>query len=615
MTERITRADMPQVPGGNGMGTAPTGPASVSSPALAKYVDPLPIPPVVPANLIDFPGAAYYEMSIRQRSWQFHRDLGVARTWGYWAVNPLDRRYPVGMGYLGPTIDAHSQRPVVVRFVNQLPTSHLLRESVDVTLWENLPGVAPDPPGGRSPNTFPEFPPGNVWCTTHLHGGFVPAQFSGHPLSWFTPDGEHGPKYASWHRPRTNEAVYVYPNTQPAATLWYHDNAMAVSRLNVYAGLAGLYLVRDGIEDLLGLPRRAFEVPLLIQDRTFRPDGSLSYPAVGTSDRHPRWVPEFLGDTPVVNGRAYPFLDVEPRRYRLRVVNGSNARWYDLSFDDGSGRLPFWLIAGDQGLVTQPVRMTMMLLAPGERADVIVDFTEVAGGQVRLANSAPAPYPGGGGPELPEIMLFRVGRERSEPERSTAPDRLAPPPIPPLVAAPGVRVRDVVLGEDADPVTGDTLHALLNQRWFFEPVEEEPRAGTTEVWQFANLTAAALPVHLDLVRFQVLDRRVLDVPRYTAACLRWAAAGRNRATRPRVGDYVRGAPVPPAPEEAGWKDTVKTYGGMVTRVIATFDVPHAVFGHPATGTRLPAEYTYRCSTLERQDNEMMRPFRVVDPSS
>jgi spore coat protein A len=615
MTERITRADAPGAVSGNGAANAaPTVPASVSSPALAKYVDPLPIPPVVPANLIDYPGAAYYEITMLQRSWQFHRDLGAAAAWGYWAANPLHPRHLVGTGYLGPTIEAYSHRPVIVRYVNELPLRHLFGESVDVTLWENLPGVTPDPPGGRNLDNFPEFPPGNVWCTAHLHGGFTPPQFNGHPMSWFTPDGLHGPKYASWARPHGNEAVYVYPNAQPAATLWYRDNAMALTRLNVYAGLAGLYLVRDGTEDLVHLPRHAFEVPLVLQDRTFHPDGSLHYPTLGVGERHPRWVPEFFGDTPVVNGKAYPYLDVEPRRYRFRVVNASNARFYDVSFDDGSGRLPFWLVAGDQGLVGKPTRMSMMLLAPGERADVVVDFAELAGAEVTLGNSAPAPYPnGGGGPELPEIMRFRVGRELSEPERSTPPDRLALPAIRPLAPSPGGPVRDIVLSEDTDPITGAPLHGLLNQRWFFEPVEEHPRAGSTEIWQFANLTADAQPVHLDLVRFQVLGRQVLDVPRYTAACLRWAARGQDRTRRPRIDDYVRGTPVLPAPEELGWKDTVKTYGGMVTRVIATFDVPHAVFGSPATGTRLPADYVYHCQSLERRDNEMMRPFRVIEP--
>lgn len=590
------------------------------SPSLEKFADPLPVLPVAPAlgTAEEVRDAKTYEITMLPKTWQFHRDLGVATTWGYWATNPHNPDKPVGIGYLGPTIEADGNNPIVVKYTNGLPVTHLLADAIDVTLWKNLPNVPPDPPGGRMPDSFPEFPPGNVWCTVHLHGGFTPPQFDGHPESWYTPDGMHGPRYTTMGEPGKNEAIYFYTNEQHATMLWYHDHGMPITGLNVVAGLAGVYIIRDEVEDELALPEGNFEVPLLIQDRTFKPDGSLFFPTTGVTAYHPRWVPEFFGDTAVVNGKAYPFLDVEPRRYRFRVLNGSNARFYNLSFDNGAGLVSFWLIGTDQGFLGDPVQMTNMLLAPAERADIILDFSKIPlGTTITVKNDAAAPFPRGEPDNmLPDIMRFNVRRRLTGPDETTPPDQLRLPPIERLTPTNGAPEREIVLREDTDPVTGNPIHVRLNQRWFFEPVEENPKVGTTEVWQFINLTSDAHPLHLHLVRFQVHNRQNLDVAGYAEAYLSWVAAGRPPASKPTLGRYLQGDPVPPATDEGGWKDTVKAYPGMITRVISTFNVPNLVTDASSgngTGTHLPADYVYHCHMLEHEDNDMMRPYQVVQP--
>lgn len=558
-----------------------------------------------------------------QKTWQFHRNLGVVPTWGYWATDPDNPEALVGMGYLGPTIEAKNSEPVVVKYVNGLPTTHLLADAIDVTLWTNVPGVPPDPPGGRNPQDLPAFPPGNVWCTVHLHGAFTPPQFDGHPESWFTPDGVHGPMYTTLGQPPANEAIYFYPNQQDATMLWYHDHGMAMTRLNVYAGLAALYFIRDEVEEHLTLPKGSFEVPLVLQDKTFNADGSLFYPTTGVTPYHPKWAPEFFGDTAVVNAKAFPFLDVEPRRYRFRIINESNARFYNLTFNDGKRPLRFWLIGTDEGFLGKPVELTNILLAPAERADIIFDLTNVSlGTNITITNDAAAPFPtpSPDSPLIPELMQFRVSLPRTSPDDSTPPDQLKLPPITRLTPTPRAPQRQLVLKED-NAATGNPIHVRINQKFFFQgPVEETPKVGTTEIWQYINLTPDAHPMHIHLVRFQVHNRQNLDVPGYTAVYLAWVDAGRDPATKPNLDHFLQGDPLPPAPDEMGWKDTVKAYPGMVTRVIATFDVPNLVSDDDngdhgvddrEIGTRLPADYVFHCHILEHEDNDMMRLYQVV----
>jgi spore coat protein A len=428
----------------------------------------------------------------------------------------------------------------------------------------------------------------------------------------------HGSHYDTLPGAGANEAIFQYSNLQPGAPLWYHDHAMGITRLNVYAGLAGLYLIRDAYDTGvpgtgLNLPAGIYEVPLVIQDKQFTPNGSLFYPTTSGLPApypHPVWVPEFFGDTAVVNAVAYPYLDVEPRRYRLRLYNGSQARFYNFKFvTQAKVILPFWVIGMEQSLLPAPVQTTKLLLAPGERADLIFDFTGLAQGTlVTLKNDAKAPYPGGQGGGVNQIMQFRLVKPLAPGgDTTTPPASLVLPAVPALTPTPGAPMREIVMKETMDPATGAPTDVLLNGKWFNDPQyptpDETPKVGDTEVWQFINLTVDAHPMHLHLVKFQVVNRQPFNAAAYTTAWLAWVAAGRNPATKPVLANYFTAPAVPPLPEEMGWKDTAKSYPGEILRVIAKFDLPPL--------TTLPAEYVYHCHILEHEENEMMRPFQVV----
>jgi spore coat protein A len=567
--------------------------ATAASPNLTRWLDKLPIPPALAPDTSTYPGKDYYEISMEQRSWRFHSQLNAAPSWGYWSGS-------TGIGYLGPTIVAQEGRPVVVKYTNNLPSTHLLSNSIDTTL-HSMEGLSSE-----------------SRAVPHLHGGFTAPQFDGHPDAWFSPTGKHGEDYHTMDGAAGNEAIFGYSNAQPACMLWYHDHAMGITRLNAYAGLAAGYIIRDSRDtglpnNPLGLPAAPYEVPIIIQDKLLRPNGAMFYPTTSDIDDpypHPIWVPEFFGDTPVVNGKAYPYLEVEPRRYRLRFLNGSQARFYNIWFENTKKnvRYPFWLIGMEQSLLPAPVRLNSLLLSPAERGDVIFDFAQVpAGTTLTLKNNAKAPYPGGRGGAVGQIVQFRVVKQLSGRDTTTPPGQLVLPEVPRLKPTPGAPLREIVMKETMSPVTGDPTDVRLNGKWFSGPeddsdvVDEQPKEGDTEIWQFINLTVDAHPMHMHLVQFQVYDRQPFDAAAYAAAWL----AGQH----PALADYFTGPSMAPPAGERGWKDTVKALPGQITRIIAKFDVPEGSAIDERYGGY---DYVYHCHILEHEENEMMRPF-VVQP--
>jgi spore coat protein A len=543
---------------------------SVRSPELERFVDRLPILPVLrPAASQPYRGATYYEIVMAEGRHRFHRDLGAARTWGYGGVD-----------FLGPTIEATSRLPIVVKWINQLPRNHPL--PVDFTL--RLAN-----PGGLPARTSAGTPSGPIPTVPHLHGGPTLPQFDGHPEAWWTPDlAQRGPHFVS--------DVYHYNNNVQAATLWYHDHALGITRLNVYAGLAGCYFVRDEVEAGLGLPSGAYEIPLIIQDRVFTRDGSLAYPATGVSDAHPIWTPEMFGDTPIVNGKAYPVLEVEPRRYRLRLLNGSNARFYRVWLEGRGRRVPLYQIGGEGGFLAAVAAPERLLLASGERADVIVDFSGLpTGTTLTLRNDAPVPFPAGDGEPLEELLRIRVSRPMTGRDGSTRVEALRLPTVQRLDPAKAAR-RSFAMIEHHD-----TKVLLLDGRPFTDPVTDRVKADSTEVWEYVNTTGDAHPMHLHLVQFQVLERQRLDAAAYLAA---WERGERNGPDA-----YLRDGAIAPPPEELGWKDTAIANPGEVLRIIARFDRPSGEIQLPAGIEE--AQYVHHCHILEHEDNEMMRPFALV----
>ena len=518
---------------------------------------------------------------------QFHRDLGPATVWTYGQSGST----PV---LLGPTIVAKTGRRVVIKWINNLPTDpnlFPLKSSIDPTImgWDVPTGAA----------------------IPHLHGGHTAARFDGTPDQWWTMDGLKGMGYVT--------DTFTYLNDQPASLIWYHDHTMGSTRFKPYLGLAAAYLIfdkKDNGRTIKGQKVPAgygqYHLPLVLQDKQFNADGSLFYPTEGISATHPIWVPEFFGDTPVINGKAYPYLDAQPRRYRLRLLNGSQARFYNVHFQLAGSDLPFWVIGSEGGLLPKPVSKTAQLIAPGERFDVIVDFTGIAlGSTVMMTNDAKEPYPSGTAPSVIEMMKININTPvpANDRDRSVLPASLRLPAVPRLKPARNLAPRDVVLKEGMDALD-NPIEVLLNGYHFMDPTTDFIKKGNTETWRWINLTVDAHPMHPHLVTFQVVNRQPFDVARYDADWAAYLASGRTLA-KPDVDQYLTGPVVLPAPEEMGFKDTVKADPGMVTRTIAKFKLPKTSALDYNRKTRSFGKWMYHCHILEHEENDMMRPFEVV----
>jgi spore coat protein A len=408
------------------------------------------------------------------------------------------------------------------------------------------------------------------------------------------------------------------------------------TRLKPYLGLAAAYLIFDKVDNGTTIKGQRvptgygkYHLPLVIQDKEFNTDGTLFYPTQnngeyppGVNPIHPIWVPEFFGDTPVINGKAYPFLDAQPRRYRLRLLNGSQARFYNLHFKVGATPaggetdarvdLPFWVIGSEGGLLPKPVQKTALLIAPGERFDVIVDFTGLRGSTVMMANDANEPYPDGDAPTVTDLMKININTavQANDPDTSVLPGNLKLPAISRLTGTPGVAPRDVVLKENADPYD-NPFEVLLNGYHFMDPTTDFVKLGTTETWRWINLTVDAHPMHMHLVTFQVVNRQQIDVDAYTAAWTDYLNSGRDPLLKPHLKNYLIGNPIRPDPDEMGYKDTVKAYPGYVTRTRAKFTLPVTALLDYNSKARSFGHWVYHCHILEHEENDMMRPFEVV----
>lgn len=508
------------------------------SPKLEKFVDPLQIMKTLNPKETGLSGT-YYEVRMQEFQQKLHRDLPPTRLWGY------NSQFP------GPTIEAKQGEVVKVKWKNNLPDKHFLPVDKTFHHLEHMPEVR---------------------TVTHLHGSETRPDSDGYPDAWFTNNfKEVGEAFT--------RKVYEYPNNQRGATLWYHDHAMGITRLNVYAGLAGMYIIRDEQEKSLKLPSGSFEIPLLIQDRTFNDDGSLFYPSQPdnpTEDLpNPSIRPFFIGDTILVNGKVWPFLEVEPRKYRFRILNGSNTRGYQMELDSGQS---FYQIGSDGGLLPKTVMMDSILIEPAERMDVIVDFSQYEGKTITLKNNLgpnadPADQTG-------DILQFRVNQPLSSQDNSHIPNRLSY--VPSLKHNNISAIRNLKLVSTTDQYNRTLL--LLDNKMWMDPVTEKPRLDTTEIWSLMNLTNVTHPIHIHLIQFQILDRRPFDLDRYNE----------DRTI------IFTGPAQPPKPNEYGWKDTVAVPPGEITRLIMRFS--------PYSGS-----YVWHCHVLEHEDYDMMRPYMIIDP--
>lgn len=650
-------------------GALPGG--SLSPTAVPKYVTPLLIPPVMPkADVISQRESKkskqidYYEISLRQFEQQVLPPIFAPTTvWGYGAVTAKNNRGVLFHHAPSLTIEAKQNRPVRVKWINELKDSsgnylpHLF--AVDQTLhWANPPGGVSNRDSTPQFSSTPEPYTGPVPMVVHLHGADdVGDDSDGYPEAWYLADAKNiPPNFASvgtWFDFFSKKArrsygvkwgpgfsIFQYPNTDRASANWYHDHTLGMTRVNVYAGPAGFYIIRGGPDGTLydirtccpaKLPGpapkegdpfpsdvRYFEIPLVIQDRSFNSDGSLFYPSsraffdgitgpyIPETDIPPQWNPEFFGNMIIVNGNTWPFQTVEQRRYRFRLLNGCNSRFLILDFNRIPG-VEVWQLGNDGGFLATQLNLTSindnrLLIAPAERADIIVDFSHVPLGSFVLANVGPDEPFGGGVPGIDfpvadpastgQIMEFKVVPASSA-DCSTPPQYLAMPAIKHL--PPEKNIRRVALLEQLSEFFDDApAMALLGnvdgnpnvesgvyfaQLWN-DPVSENPSVGVTEVWEIYNTTEDAHPIHLHETVFEVINRQEITIEE----------SSHELIVTPGT------VPIPPSPSESGFKDTVIAYPGQVLRIKVRFDNP--------------GRYVWHCHILEHEDNEMMRPLQV-----
>ncbi|RIK35710.1 MAG: bilirubin oxidase [Chloroflexi bacterium] len=668
---KLTAAGMLALYGVPKFGSVPRLLAQIPGGTLApstvpKYQIPMLIPPAMPrAGKVKVKGGKnidYYEIAMRQFQQQILPTGFPATTvWGYGPNPATVQGGPVIFNAPSLTIEAKYNRPVRIKWINELVDangnylSHLL--PVDPTLhWANPPGGTTGRDMRPMFDATPDPYTGPVPIVTHVHGATgVGDESDGYAEAWYLPAANNIPAdYATvgtWYHFFASKALnnfsetwgpgfatFQYPNANRASTIWYHDHTLGMTRLNVYAGPAGFYIIRGGPDDrvldsrtgmLAVLPGPApaigdpagltyYEIPIAIQDRSFNADGSLFYPDtraffdgiegpyIPDTDISPIWNPEFFGNMMMVNGNTWPFQTVEQRRYRFRFLNGCDSRFLILDFGNILG-VEVWQIGNEGGFLAAPVNLTAvngnrLLMGPAERADVIVDFTAVPLGSYVLGNVGPDEPFGGGVPGVDfdpadpgstgQVMAFNVVPALA-PDPTTPPMFLQLPLITPLPAATVVRPLALLeemsmVFEDApaetrlgtiagDPNTGAGTWTAL--KWE-DQVTENPATGATEVWEFYNATADAHPMHVHEVVFEVVDRLPISVDED------------NKTVQVDSGS----TPTPPEPWESGFKDTVIAYPGQVTRIRAQFNTP--------------GQFVWHCHIVEHEDNEMMRPYRV-----
>ncbi len=639
---------------------------------VPKFLTAMLIPPVMPrAGTITMPGgkpADYYEISMRQFSQQIlPAGMPATTVWGYGAVRSASPRGLLLHHAPSLTIESTWKRPVRIKWINELVDAdgnyrpHLL--PVDPTLhWANPPGGTADRDSRPTFTSTPGPYTGPVPIVTHLHGAAgVGDESDGYAEAWYLPAAGNIPAgYATegtWYPFFKGKAAskfgvawgpgfatFQYPNDQRESTLWYHDHALGMTRLNVYAGPAGFFLVRGGPEgdkavldsrtgttavlpspapnegDMFPPNKTYYEIPIAVQDRSFNTDGALFYPDtraffdgiegpyIPDSDVSPIWNPEFFGNMMMANGNTWPFQTVEQRRYRLRFLNGCQSRFLILDFSSIPG-VEVWQIGNEGGFLAAPVNLTAtngnrLLMGLAERADLIVDFTGVPVGNYVLANVGPDEPFGGGIPGVDfdpadpdstgQVMQFQV-------VPAVAPDPTTPPQflvLPAITRLTGGTTRPLALLEQMSAffedapveaqlgtVAGDpnTAAAAWTAKKWEDAISENPAVGATEVWEFYNATGDAHPMHIHEVAFQVVNRQAIVVDE----------------TNGTVEVDAGSAPTPPESWENGWKDTVIAYPGQVTRLRMRFVNA--------------GQFVWHCHIVEHEDNEMMRPYRIGPP--
>ena len=404
----------------------------------------------------------------------------------------------------------------------------------------------------------------------HWHGLLIPEEMDGHPRYAIAPG-------ASFE--------YDFQVINRAGMYWFHPHPHGLTAVQVYYGLAGLFIVSDDEEVALGLPAGEYDLPLVIQDRTFDSQNEMVYLANGMMDS----MIGFLGDTILVNGAPNAALDVKASAYRLRLLNGSNSRIYKLAWQDGT---PLTVIATDGGLLEASVTRDYITLAPGERVEVWTDFSGRTGSEMRLVS---LPFSGfdngggmmGGGFSLPngtpfDILNLKVGEKGADVS-----------PLPAQISTiTRHRVEEAVNRNNPRSFTlamQGMIHTINGRVFEMDSVarDEIVRLGDLEVWEFANIEGGGgggmgmgmmnmpmpHPMHVHGVQFQILSRQLKQ--------------GNESTYQGLSGGFV----------DDGWKDTVLVMPGEKVQVLVRFE--------SYAGT-----FLYHCHNLEHEDAGMMRNYEV-----
>jgi spore coat protein A len=637
-----------------------------------------------------------YNIKAGQIDWPMLAPLGTVgipttKTWGY-GNTQLESVFSDGSGlpvtFPGRTFVVRRNAAINVNWRNELvdangdPLPHLLGidQSISMQTDQTIHSLVvtdpnPDPlknAGFINQEVFSGNAIVGVPIAVHHHGGDTAKEFDGGPDQWITPRRVQAGPGVTGNNDGGTGLAYTYDNKQEASMTWYHDHGEGVTRINAYGGLAGLYVIRDANEDKLvaqaKIPSGPYELPVVLQDKCFTADGSMAYAADPADYPVPDLVlpspthhPEQFGDVIVINGVAWPQLNVEPREYRLRLLNGSDSRVYVLQFGHGGANrrggfnqtLPIFKITTDLGFLNNPIEMNAVTIAPGERMDVVVDFSMVKAvngkKEVVVTNSGAIPFPLGA-PTVPNtpgagtVMRFNVNqplnanttalglpaipKSKITTLKQNVVLRGLDPATPLLVRKPvvpaGTTVRRILLAEGVDehgrltPLLGSfqfpTDPPLPNgypnnpgTLGFSQLPTEAPKLGTSEVWEFWNNSPDAHPIHLHLVKFRLLNREV-----FGPSAL--ATGGVMAESKPMINGWtgerllpemvqlgsLQNPPVPPVPapaDEQGWKDTILAYPGEVTRILMKFD--------------RPGKYVYHCHILAHEEHDMMRWYEVV----
>lgn len=541
---------------------------------LEMFVDELPdMPKIRGFDVVDgVPKSKLLNIGMFKKNWKFHRDLPPTPVFAYGETTE-SATVP------GPTIEALHGIETHVTWRNHLPSKHILP-------WDpTIPTAQPTTRKG-------------VPTVVHLHGSIGEPASDGNPNSWFTNAFQQvGP---TWTR-----KTYRYLNRQHPGNLWYHDHAMGLTRVNLLAGLIGAYIIRDpNVEAHLRLPAGdEFDRTLVVFDRSFRTDGSIYMNSTGNNPSiHPQWQPEYFGDAIIVNGKAWPKLTVRRRKYRFRIINASNARFFRFFFTNG---LRFIHVGSDAAYIKRPVSSKDVLVGPSEITDVVVDFSKSKSKSFILANDAPYPYPSGDpvNEANSKIMKFVV-LDHPEVDTWRIPKQLIYYPKADLADA--MRTRYIAMYEYTSDIDEPT-HLYLNGKPYEAAATETPKVGTTEVWEVINLTEDNHPLHIHLGLFVALEQRELvNVEEFKDCMTKF-----NDAIRCHIGKYARGKRVKVPIHERGWKNVFKMTPGFVTKIIVRFAYLHSNASYPFDATAEPG-YLYHCHILDHEDNVMMRPLKLVN---